>query len=153
MIGRRLNLLQQLSNTIRESLGSDEKLILLEELATLVAIGIWTDKKIREEELIEGETIIQKILDNQSDIDFTEDKVTIELQKFKKDSKYFCHKKSELVVDIIINAKYDYAEYIIDIFKSDGEIAPEEKEFVDELSTYLNIKDSILSKARMGVFC
>jgi uncharacterized tellurite resistance protein B-like protein len=153
MIGRRLSLLQQLSNTIKESLSNDDKLIILEELATLIAIGIWTDKKVREEELIEGETIIEKILENHSDIEFTEDKVTSQLKKFQEDNKYFCQKKSELIVNIIINAKYDYAEYIIDIFKADGEIAPEEKEFVDELSTYLNIKDSLLFKAKIGAFC
>lgn len=145
MIGRNINVLQKVSNSIQVSMKRSNSAIVLDDLATLVAVGIWADKKVKEEELTEGESIIEKILDNRNDIAFTEDLITQHLERFHEDSTFFKLKKSELIENIITNANYEFAEYIIAIFKADGVVTIEEKEIVEELSKYLDVKDSLLS--------
>lgn len=148
MIGRNITIIESLSLSIKSSMKKNDRVVVLEELATLIAVGIWTDKRIRVEEVIEGESIIKKILDSSGDIGFTEDLVTNFLKKFQRDPRSFERTKNELILAILANANYDFAEYIVDIFMSDQEIAPEEKEIVEQLSKYIDIKDALLTMVK-----
>lgn len=148
MIGRNINTLQKLSNSIQVSMKRSNSSIVLDDLATLIAVGVWADKKIKEEELVEGESIVESVLHNSNDIAFTEDLITQHLEKFHNDSAFFKQKKSELIESIVTNANYEFAEYIIAIFNADGIVTIEEKEIIEELSKYLEIKKSLLSMAK-----
>ncbi len=134
MIDENINTVQNLSNSIKISLNKRNKSTVLDELSTLVAVGVWADKKVKEEELIMGESIINTILSDSDDIKFTEKLVTKKLKAFRKNKKFFEHKKQELIEIIVNNENHAFSKYIFNIFKSDGEIVSEEQEIIDELA-------------------
>lgn len=116
----------------------------LESLAKLLAVAIYTDYKVKKDEIKEA----QRLVDTDDSIEdyekeYVKQRIDEFLQIYSNQNWKFLHDRDEVFGEIVSGNNIKYAKYAIDIFESDHEISQEESVIIDKLKIIVEAYDYI----------
>jgi uncharacterized tellurite resistance protein B-like protein len=111
------------------------------EIVQLVSVSLYFDKLVTKDELNKAQQIVSILFD--SDANYVFNQIKENLEKYKEEFWLFQKDKDEVLRKILVENKWIYAEYMIEIFKSDG-ISASENEYVHRLKKLVDERKSLL---------
>ena len=116
----------------------------LDDLARLLAVAIYTDYKVKKDEVDEARHLIDEddSLDG-SEKEYVKKKIEELLQLYPNQNWKFLHDRDEVFDTIIKTNNIKYAKYAIDIFEADHEISQEESVIIEKIKLIIEAWDYI----------
>ncbi len=113
-------------------------------LSKVISVALYLDKKVTIKEIFKAKNIIQDEMGE--DWKITWDNILIYIEKYKETSTkwLFTKNKEEVIEKILVEKKYLYAQYLIDILQADG-IREEEKIYYNKLSELIKKHKELLA--------
>ena len=109
-----------------------------EILVKVLACSIWADGIVKDEELKKLDEIIENVDKKQKEL--LKDLVLQKLNIYAKENWVYFQDRDESIGFILKNKQWDYAEYMMEIFKADHMVSEEERELAKHLSNLLESK-------------
>lgn len=113
------------------------------EIVQLIAVSLFFDSKVTTKELEKADEIVNKIYGTDSKYVLKEVKEKLEL--YNDEYWAFNKDKEAILSKILVDGKWLYAEYMVEIFKSDG-IAQSENEYVSKLENIVRDRKHLLNE-------
>jgi hypothetical protein len=111
------------------------------EIVQLISVSVYFDKLVTKDELNKARQIVTILFD--TDASYVFNQIKENLEKYQEEF-WICQKdKDEVLRKILVENKWLYAEYMIEIFKSDG-ISVSENEYVHRLKKVVDERKSLL---------
>ena len=113
-------------------------------LSKVIIVALYLDKKVTIKEIFKAKKIIQDEMGE--DWKITWDNILIYIEKYKETSTkwLFTKNKEEIIEKILVEKKYLYAQYLVDILQADG-IREEEKIYYNKLSELIKKHKELLA--------
>lgn len=116
----------------------------VDNLVKVIAVGIWADKKTDDRELEKAQEIIEKTISNDSELVIK--LVSERLEAYSQKNWQYQQEMSEIMTFILTQNEWNYAEYMIEIFKADRFVSKEEGELAKHLYNLIESKKYFESK-------
>lgn len=145
---KKLNLLEKFLLGVNKIIKSDETGE-LENLVRTVAVGIWADSEIKDEEIKEADRIIESVVRHKKDAELVKKLVSDRLNTYAQKNWVYQQERNACLSFIIENKEWSYAEYMVKIFRADKIITSEEDEIAQHLQNLLEAKRYF--EAKLGV--
>lgn len=124
----------------------------LETLVRVIAIGIWADKNVHELELVKATEIIDASIKDKSDANLVKRLITERINTYKTQNWVFQKERDEVLTVIFENRQWDYAEYMVEMFKADNVVTEDEDTIMSALSKLIEAKKFFEAKLGIKVF-
>ena len=107
-------------------------------LVKVLACSIWADGVVKEEELKKLDEIVENVEREYKEL--IKDLVLQKLNLYAKENWVYFQDRDKAIKFILTNKQWDYAEYMMEIFKADHMVSEEERELAKHLSNLLESK-------------
>ena len=114
---------------------------ILKDEITLISVAIYTDEKIKKQEISKATQILKKETENRLSVeiyDILMAKIERRIEKYTKSYQFFLKEKFELFEHIIETKNVKKAKQVKAIFLSDGEISKDERIALMQLDKIIN---------------
>lgn len=116
-------------------------------LIKILAVGVWADKMVHKDEVKKVKDILATINDkNIKNIEIIEQHVSERIETYTVQNWLFQQEREEVIKKILRERNWDYAEYLLLIFKADNIITDEEDEIIKNLNHLIEAKKFFKTK-------
>lgn len=138
-----VGLLKKIATTLRKQILDKDELGEFDSFADMIAVGIFYDKTITASEKEKAKEIIDEVFGD--DAKFVFNLVMIKVEEFDKKNYVFEKIKDNVLRKIVAQNRWEYAEYLIKVFESDG-VSSEEAEAMLDLKKIIQHRKALMNK-------
>lgn len=135
-------------NKLRIKFSNDTEKEAIEKIVKLISVSLYYDNRVTLEEIKKATDIIDKSFFE--DTNFIISLVKSRLNRYVEEFWEYKKDKEEILKEILVDGNWLYADYMVEIFKSDG-VSAIEGEIINQLISLVNQRKILLKELGLNI--